>query len=155
MQKTWSVQNCFFVLTLVGVLVAWRRDHLRLDSQVQTLENKLAIGNIDWQTRRQAIEKLGNEFDVNVDPTNLPHVLYALSDHDPIVRAHALDILEKLRLGKRRTKEDPEFKNPQPEFSFWAAVINSARKNSDEWDAIRIQINRLNQGESDFQNPFD
>ena len=155
MKLTYTLVNYLLAILVVGLFIAWRADRTRLNQQVGLLEQKLALWDPDWKARRLAIDKIKLELDEKFDQNTLPLLLFALTDHDPVVRLRALDALEGLRMDARTMNLSTPAVNSQPELAFWVGVIVAARQHSDSWEQIRSNIERLNRGVPELPSPFE
>ncbi len=108
----YSIQSLILAITFLAVLLAWFVDHRRLVRELEIERKQNWLAGESWEERRTRVKDVVNEPEPDV-----PMLLFALSDGDPIVRRTALAALKQIPITKY--SDNPE---ANTEFERWLAV---------------------------------
>ncbi|MEQ8790925.1 MAG: hypothetical protein RIC55_31975 [Pirellulaceae bacterium] len=108
----YSIRSLILAVLFVAVLFGWFADHIRLVRELEIERRQNWLAGESWEERRARVKEVVKEPDPNV-----PLLLFALSDGDPIVRRTALSALK--RIPTTEYTENPE---ANTEFERWLAV---------------------------------
>jgi hypothetical protein len=145
----YSLSTLLCSVLIAAIALSWFVDHRRLASKCDELSRQLGVQmkrNLIAAESIEARRAKVLELTTGSDPSDVPLLLYALTDPDYQVRSAALDGLTRIRTDahQRPSKGSAVDRESEDELLFWVDAVNHVRKNNAKRskDSIAPQTNR-------------